>query len=152
MKDVVQLGTLSGLNKSRIPPRSLGKLPAKKAPKTIKPAVSPRVTDQVVVPVLPELVFNEVPVEHSPPFSEPESPGKPQMDFVEVSPTPVAPAVLSSFVFPDELLIKTPEPELTPPELELPLEEPEAPKKKKKKEEPSDQPIELDLKAENTPA
>lgn len=152
MKDVVQLGVLNNLNKSRIPPKSLGKLPSKKARKPVKQTLPNRIVDEVVAPVLPALVLNEAPVEHVPPFSEPAPAEKYEVDFIEVSPTPMVPAALSSFSFPDELLIVTPEPELTPPSLELPLEEVEAPKKKKKKEEPSDQPIELDLKAENTPA
>lgn len=143
MKDVVQLGILNGFNKSRIPPKSLGKLPSKKARKPVKQTLPSRIVDEVVAPVLPALVLNEAPVEHVPPFSEPALVAEPVVE-VAVQAAPES--------FPDELLIVTPEPELTPPSLELPLEEPEVPKKKKKKEEPSDQPIELDLKAENTPA
>lgn len=141
MKDVVQLGVLNNLNKSRIPPKSLGKLPSKKAGKPVKQTLPSRIVDEVVAPVLPALVLNEAPVEHAPPFSEPA----PVVESVVEAAVQTAPES-----FPDELLIVTPEP--APPGLELPLEEVEAPKKKKKKEEPSDQPIELDLKAENTPA
>lgn len=142
MKDVVQLGVLGGLNKSRIPPKSLGKLPSKKARKPVKQASTRRIADEVVAPVLPALILKEEPIEHTPPFSEPAPAAEPAEVVVQTAPES----------FPDELLIVTPEPELTSPGLELPLEEVETPKKRKKKEEPSDQPIELDLKAENTPA